>query len=292
MQPAVTVIIPCFNAVEFVAAAIRSALDSGDVAVEVIVVDDGSTDGTWEVIQGFGSQITALKQQHGGPYRARNLAAGMAKGEWIALLDADDDWLPGKLAAQLRLADAATDLVYTDRLNFGDSSRYKERQSDSVRLWEGDVFEPLLQGNFITLSSVLMRKSAFDKLGGFSVEFTGVQDWDMWLRFAAAGGRVRLCQEPLTRYRIHSGQMSHNLKQRAADRMAVLRRALASPRGKQVSLPTRLRALSNLWNLAADHAAAAGMFAEGARCFVVALCYWPANLQAAKGFVKCCLRRY
>ena len=83
------------------------------------------------------------------------------------------------------MADDHAGLIYTDRLNFGDVSRVKELQSDSVTLSEGDVFEPLLLGNFITLSSVLMRKSWFEKLGGFATEQRGVQDWDMWLRYSA-----------------------------------------------------------------------------------------------------------
>ena len=109
-------------------------------------------------------------------------------------------------------------MVYTDRDNFGDLSRSRQRQSDSVTLHDGDIFEPLLSGNFVTLSSVLIRKDVFDKLGGFSVTQQGVQDWDMWLRYSAEGGRVGLCREPLTRYRIHAEQMTNDTGQRAADR--------------------------------------------------------------------------
>ncbi|HVW70813.1 MAG TPA: glycosyltransferase family A protein, partial [Steroidobacteraceae bacterium] len=213
--PRVTVIIPTFNAAQYVEHAVESALASRGVPVEVIVVDDGSVDDTWRLLERFDpARVRRLRQDHGGPYRARNLAAREARGEWLAFLDADDDWEPGKLASQLRLADERTSLVYTDRLNFGDLARLSERQSDGVRLWDGDIFEPLLLGNFITLSSVLMRKSAFERLGGFEVERRGVQDWDLWLRYAADGGWVGLCREPLTRYRLHAGQMSNDLDQR------------------------------------------------------------------------------
>jgi hypothetical protein len=198
-KPLVTVIIPSFNGAAYIGQALRSALDSPGVPLEIIVVDDGSTDDTFKVLEGFDTRVRLVRQERGGPYRARNHAARLARGDWLAFLDADDDWLPGKLAAQVRLAASGPDLVYTDRLNFGDLSRVKERQSDSVTLHEGDIFEPLLLGNFITLSSVLMRKSAFEKLGGFAIERRGVQDWDMWLRYSSDGGRVGLCREPLTR---------------------------------------------------------------------------------------------
>jgi glycosyltransferase involved in cell wall biosynthesis len=184
-NPAVSVIIPCFNSAPYLRQAIDSALGNCRVPIEVIVVDDGSTDGSWDVIAGYGNRIRTARQDRGGAYRARNFGTGLAQGEWLAFLDSDDDWLPGKLDAQLALADEGVALVYTDRLNFGDLSRHKERQSDSVKLYEGDVFEPLLTGNFIMLSSVLFSRRWFDRLGGFATERQGVQDWDLWLRLSA-----------------------------------------------------------------------------------------------------------
>lgn len=288
--PAVSVIIPTFNAAAYVGQAISSALASQEVVVEVIVVDDGSDDYTWQVLEGYGAAVRKTRQDRGGPYRARNLGAELARADWLAFLDADDDWRPDKLAKQLALADEQTGLIYTDRLNFGDYTRFKERQSDSVALWEGDVFEPLLLGNFISLSSVLMRKSWFEKLGGFAVERRGVQDWDLWLRYAAEGGRVKLCREPLTRYRIHPGQMSHDLDQRAADREAVLRRALALPRGRQVSPRVVRQAFASLWEVAAWHAAV-GRRWQAIGCYLRSASYWPWNFRVYKGILKCCLGR-
>lgn len=290
-SPLISVVIPSYNAAAYIEQAVSSALASSGVAVEVIVVDDGSSDDTWQRLEKFGPRIVRLQQERGGAYRARNLAASLAKGEWLAFLDADDDWMPGKLAAQLALADENTAIVYTDRLNFGDITRVKERQSDSVTLYEGDVFEPLLKGNFITLSSVIMRKSWFEKMGGFAVERRGVQDWDMWLRSAASGGVVRLCGEPLTRYRLHAGQMSNDLDQRAADREAVLKRALDSPRGKLVSMRVKRQALAGLWVLAGEHSKAAGLKKRAILEFLLAWSYWPWQTRACKEVIKCILGR-
>jgi len=224
--PRVTVIIPTFNAAKYVVEAVNSALASRDVEVEVIAVDDGSTDDTWRLLESFDARVRRLRQDHGGPYRARNLGAREARGEWLAFLDADDDWTPDKLAKQLALADEKTSLIYTDRLNFGELGRLAERQSDGIELWDGDIFEPLLRGNFITLSSVLMRKTAFDKLGGFQTERTGVQDWDMWLRVAGEGLILEDARRMLKR-RLHPRQWSKSPLMMAQGAEKVIAKAAA-----------------------------------------------------------------
>jgi glycosyltransferase involved in cell wall biosynthesis len=288
--PRVTVIIPSFNAQAFIHNSVSSALASQGVAVEVIVIDDGSTDDTWKVLEAFGDRIRKVRQERGGPYRARNLGAQLARGEWLAFLDADDEWLPDKLRRQLEMATDDIGLVYTDRLNFGDIERVKERQSDSVQLFEGDIFEPLLLGNFVTLSSVLVRKDWFDRLGGFEIARRGVQDWDLWLRYSGAGGRVALCREPLTRYRFHGEQMTKSLDQRAADREAVLRRALQQPRAQRLSRQFVRRTMANLWQIGAwDAQAIDGQRGKAILWYLRSARYWPWNVSVYKGIIKCCL---
>lgn len=290
-HPTVTVIIPCYNAGDTISQAIDSALATKGVDIEVIVIDDGSFDDTLSVLESYGDRIAKHSQKRGGPYRARNLAASMSKGDWLAFLDADDDWMPDKLQAQLSRVTPEEGLVYTDRLNFGDTSRAKVLQSESVALYEGDIFEPLLCDNFITLSSVILRKDWFHKLGGFSTEQQGVQDWDMWLRYSAAGGRVALCREPLTRYRIHEKQMTKESSQRAADRENVLQRALDSPRGKQVSPTVVRRAFAGLSNLSAAHAVADCHRLLAIRHLLISTRHWPWNLKVYKEIVKCLIGR-
>jgi glycosyltransferase involved in cell wall biosynthesis len=289
-SPTVSVIIPTFNGVAFISQAISSALLTRNVSVEVIVIDDESTDDTWQILEGFGDAIRKVQQSKGGPYKARNLGARLARGKWLAFLDADDDWFPDKLAKQLALADEGTALIYTDRLNFGDCSRVKERQSDSVQLFEGDVFEPLLLGNFITLSSVLIRRDWFERLGGFSELHVGVQDWDLWLRCASYGSVVKLLREPLTRYRIHEKQMSGDLDRRALERVAVVQRALLSQRGQQVTRKVARQALASVWEIGAWQAAQTHRF-KAITWYVRAACHWPWKVQLYKGIVRCCLER-
>jgi glycosyltransferase involved in cell wall biosynthesis len=286
--PAVSVIVAAFNASAYIADAVQSALASRDVSLEVIVVDDDSTDTTWDILREFGESIRAVRQAKGGAYRARNLGASLARGEWLAFLDSDDLWTDNKLASQLSLASAGTDLIYTDTENIGEVDRVKRHQSDSTPLFEGDVFEPLLLNNFIALSSVLIRKRSFFELGGFAEYRSGTQDWDLWLRYAAAGGRVGLVREPLTKYRIHAGQMTKRLALRMADRVAVVERALTSPRGLTVSSSTARQARANVWQIGAWLAApseprtAIVWYLRAAR-------HWPWNMALYKGIVKCAL---
>jgi len=288
--PKVSVIIAAFNAAPYIGIAIDSALASRDVAVEVIVVDDESTDETWQVLEGFGDAIRKVRQPKGGPYKARNLGVAMAHGDWIAFLDADDYWAPEKLARQLEVADQSTALVYTDAMNVGDLSRVKPRFSDSTKLCEGDIFEALLLGNFITLSSVLIRKSWFDQLRGFGTSAFGVQDWDLWLRLAAHGNVVKLVCEPLTYYRIHNQQMTRDLDQRAHDRMVVVQQAIKSERGKQVPRRVVRQAMANVWEIGAWQAAKVRP-GKAIAWYLRAARHWPWKLYLYKQIVKCCLGR-
>src|SRR5689334_4499243 len=118
--PTVSVIIPTYNAAAYASRAISSALMSRNVNCEVIVIDDQSTDNTWQVLEGFGDAIQKLAQTKGGAYQARNLGAQLARGKWLAFLDADDEWLPNKLEVQLTRAGENTALVYTNCRNIGD----------------------------------------------------------------------------------------------------------------------------------------------------------------------------
>jgi len=289
-MPTVSVLIPVYNGADYVANAIYSVLHQRAVDVEAIVIDDGSTDGTPQVLAAFGDRIRVLRQANAGHVKARNQGARIARGEWVAFLDADDEWLPDKLAKQLALTNDRTHLVYTERLNFGDLERVQERQSAGVRLYEGDVFEQLLLGNFLTVSSAIMRKSVYDRLGGFAEELLVCEDWDMWLRYSAEGGLVGLCREPLTRYRWHGGSMTNNLQRMLEGRLKVVRRALALPRGQQVSRALARRAIASVWETSAWYAAPVSSL-QGLGWYLHAALKWPWKLSVYKAMLKCCLGR-
>ncbi|MCA9182969.1 MAG: hypothetical protein KDA51_16015, partial [Planctomycetales bacterium] len=182
------------------------------------------------------------------------------------------------------------DLVYTDRINFEGAGDLVGLQSDLVKLWEGQVFGQLLSGNFITLSSVLVRRETFVRCGGFdsSPDLIGAEDWDLWLRMSGQGAVIALCREPLTLYRRHGAGISRNLPQMHTAIMEVLRRAFVLG-GATLTGPQRRHAMARAF-------AVLGWIADGVG--VSSLKYWfrvvffePASLGNWKQLLKSCMRR-
>ena len=285
----VSIVIPAYNAAAFVRDAIDSALAQTHPDVEVIVVDDSSTDDTPRVLAGYGDRIRVHRQANTGVAGARNTGARIATGEWVAFLDADDVWLPAKTASQL---DAAADRawVYTNRYNFGARGALPEIQSDVTLMTSGDVFVPLLmRGNFITVSSVMMRTALFQQLGGFYHQKGGCEDWDLWLRVSSERHDVAFVADPLVGYRFTPTSMSANHRAMAPARRAVVARALDSARGR--SLPWRVRrqvwaetCRTNGWD-----AGRSGARLDALSDYARAALAWPLNPQPYKEALKVCL---
>ncbi|MFN3202018.1 MAG: glycosyltransferase family 2 protein [Bradymonadia bacterium] len=231
--PTVSIIMPAYNMEAYIANAIESVLNQTVPATEILVVDDGSTDRTTEIVKSFGDKVRLFEQDHLGPYPARNLAGRYAVGEWLAYLDADDTWLPNKLERQFEYIRDDVALIYTDRYNTGVLAGLPDVHSHAQPMYSGDVFETLLAGNYITTSSVLLRASVLHELGGFSMhpELAVGGDWDMWLRVAAEH-QVIFIDEPLVNYLLHAQGVSRNLNRMLKSRMRSINRALSSPRGQ------------------------------------------------------------
>ncbi len=293
-NPRVSIVIPVFNGAEDLPGAIESALNQRDCETEVIVVNDGSTDGTRDVIDQYGSRIIAIHQKNlgaAGLSRTRNNGVAASSSEWIAFLDHDDLWEPEKLALQLAAAQrTSADIVYTNARNFGDVSRVSDFRSDSTAMPEGDLFEALLMDNFIVMSSTIMKRSLFDRIQGLTESPVLAEDWDLWLKAAAAGGQFAAVSEPVTMYRWRAGSFSKNHVRMRNLRLLALQRALDSERGQQVSWSVRRKALANVercsaWFLASSSPRQAiGWYARS-------LLYWPFDMNCWKGVVKGCVGR-
>ena len=184
MNESVSVVIPVFNGAPFVAKAVASVRAQGHDDVEILVVDDGSTDGTQEVLKHLEQSdgIRWFQRSHGGPARSRNFGIEAARGHYIALLDCDDVWLPGKLAAQLAIMRTRPEvgLVHTDfDVRFEDGTLEERVTARSSR-------EPMVlafAGGHVALpSTLLIRKSVLDQVGRLDPELYGSEDSDLTIR--------------------------------------------------------------------------------------------------------------
>ena len=192
-QPTISVIIPAYNAASFVSSAIESALAQTYPPLEILVVDDGSSDKTAEVVARFAAPVRLLLQKNGGPAAARNHAARVARGEWLAFLDADDVWLPEKLERQITfISGAGVGIVHC----------MHEGHDSAAAIPDCVDFDRLWKRNCIANSSVILRRTAFEQTGGFDEDrgLVGVEDYNLWLRVAAAGWQIVTCRETLWRY--------------------------------------------------------------------------------------------
>lgn len=219
LPPAVSVIIPAYNVATYISEALESVLAQTFNDYEVIVVNDGSSD-TPElerVLEPFLEHIVYLKQDNRGAAAARNAGLYVARGEFVAFLDADDLWNPDFLSSQMSFIEhhGNCDLVYADARLFGDSPLSGQTYMDTSPS-RGDVtFESLLTArcNVIT-SGVVARRQAILDVGLFDEDLLRSHDFDLWLRMVRHGTRAAYQRKVLLNYRIRSGSLSGDSIQR------------------------------------------------------------------------------
>ncbi len=227
----ISVVIPAYQAERFVAQAVGSVLDQTDRPLEVIVVDDGSSDGTAEVVSGFGSSVTLISKNHAGEASARNAGVRAANGEWVAFLDADDRWLPGRLIAmraQIR-DDPSVDVLTSDGFIEAGGQITGRCYGPCWSFAHRDQRAEILRRNFVFGHVVARRRRLID-LGGFEESIEHTTDWEMWVRHLLDGGRIALVDRPLSVYRVHTGSLSADRSGMALGSLATLRSAAANPK--------------------------------------------------------------
>lgn len=251
--PRVSVVIPAYNAAWCIRRAIDSVLGQTEQSFELIVVDDGSLDGTAEILATYGDALRVVAKQNGGLSSARNAGIGAAMGELVAFLDADDWWQPDKLARQVELMARQPDLVFCST-----QTAVQTPEGESLPTWrcacnEGPTLAAIFHTNAYVAgsgSAVMARRWALEKLGGFDETLRSLEDIDMWMRLAAIG-EYACVDAPLTTIVKRADSMSGNLDVMRASAIAVMKK-------NRKLLPPSLR--RGFWR-----AAYAGMLADYAK---------------------------
>ncbi len=211
MGPRVSVIIPTFNRWPMIQQAVESVLNQRPQADEVIVVDDGSTDGTAQKLKEYGSRLRLVSQPRRGVAAARNLGVRLSRGRYIAFLDSDDIWLPGKLEVQTAFMekDAEIQICQTEEIWIRRGIRVNPKKRH--RKPSGDIFRRSLALCLVSPSAVMMTRELFERVGGFDETFPVCEDYDLWLRIAVETP-VSLIPEPLVVKRGgHADQLSRSI---------------------------------------------------------------------------------
>ncbi len=274
VYPTLSVVIPCFDAERYVLTAIGSVLAQHWPGIEIIVVDDGSTDHSAALVQDTFPQVHLVRQPNQGVAAARNTGIAQAQGEWIAFLDADDLWLDGKLDHQWQQlqANPGVRMNYTawqvwpseDPLpseTYLNDLRKKARNKQNWDGASGWIYPALLLDCVVWTSTVLAHHSVFEEVGNFDTNLRIGEDYELWLRISRVTPIHRVPQ-PLALYRSHSASITKSTPTKNHEGLVIKRAldrwALASPDGSSANKAQVYRALARTWSDFSGASLAAG----------------------------------
>lgn len=205
----ISVIMPCYNAEKYLTQAIESVFSQTYSNVELIVIDDGSTDGSINILRTYGDRLTLLEQNHQGPYPARNRGLKASHGKYVAFLDADDYWAADCLAElHQALTSGHAELVYCGWQNVGIAGRRGNPYIPPDYEREGKVAAFLKSGAPWPIHAALTRRVVLDEVEGFSEAYGTSMDYDLWIRIGATR-EIKRVPKVLAFYRHHlEGQIS------------------------------------------------------------------------------------
>ena len=280
----VAVVIPVYNGEAFIRRALDSVLRQTLRPAEIVVVDDGSRDGTRDIVAAeYGTAVKLIQQENGGPAKARNVGVRATAAEFVAFLDADDWWEPAKLEKQLQAfaRDADAVLNYTAlRVVFEATGEHRDFPPPSLELlarrlrWTNGDMPP---------SCVMVRRAALERVGGFNERQVGSEDWCLWFQLRA-NGRFCVCHEPLTDYRASAGGLSGDATHMFNDFMKMLDDVLLKDLSGWRRMIWRRRIVSFQAFRAAMTARASGKRADEVRFAKQSLATWPSPFWARERF--------
>jgi glycosyltransferase involved in cell wall biosynthesis len=249
----ISVVIAAYNASATIERAVQSVLAQSRPAEEILVVDDGSTDGTADIVRRFGSEVRLFSQTNGGASVARNTGIQSASGDWIAFLDADDEWLPEKLQKQEEffVAYPNIDWEYSNFIvtDFQGKPVKAAHETDCVDAVFEDYFGAYCRGRYAWTSTLVIRKDVFAKAGFFEAGMKRAQDNDLWFRIAYSFPRVGYIGEPLAIYHRDTPGSSTKVNVRYEFMIRLVERhlELSAQYGRQEAFLPCIRHMLEVW---------------------------------------------
>ena len=281
MSPKVSIVIPTYNSEKFIDRTIKSVLNQTFQNFELIIVDDCSVDNTRKMIREFQKQddrikLIALEKNSGAPAHPKNVGIKNAKGEYIAFLDHDDEWLPKKLEKQLELFKNSSDNLGFVGCNFLiiDDNRNKSREYCLPSWPREKFFERFLLGNISSSSGIMIKQKVLDRIGGFDEKLKFADDWDMWLRISKHFD-FDFVSEILVKYHLHSTNVTSNVG---------IQKELKEFEYMFHKYQNDFKNYSNIYSIhlrkLGSKCCANGQIRNGQKCYVKSIKVYPLNLKS------------
>lgn len=290
-MPSVSVIIPTFNCAKYLPEAVESALNQSYQDFEIVIIDDGSTDKTNEIVECYAKshndKIQYIYQQNKGLACARNTGIKNSQGEYIALLDADDVWLPNRLAEQIAVIEKSKNvgLVHSNITFISEEGKLLSTPKRDEGSLCGNIFNALFTRNaHISCPTVLFRRECLESVGLFdeNLAHLGCEDRELWLRIAKKY-KIIYIDKVLAHYRIRKGSMCKNMPKMLEARYYVVNKFF--PRDKPSPIVKNI-ALANIHKDIGDELLYAGQCQESRNHYLKAFSFWPFSLRLWINFIK------
>jgi len=282
-----SVIIPAYNAENYIKESVDSAITQTYKNIEIIVVNDGSTDSTPNILNQYGKKIRVIHQSNRGRSAANNTGILKANGEWIAFLDADDTWLENKVSNQME-ACRNYSISHSDSICVGEKLEKEIIRSTISPLHSGKVLKKLLVENFITKSTVMVKREVLQKYGGFDESYECVIDWPLWLKICY-DNELGYLSKALVRYRVHPESVSMKCRRTLPAHLRVIEEAFRKGGVGEKFPELKKAAKISSYSINCHYAAESGDWRFAVYCGMKSLLHGKRDVRVLKNIIKALL---